>query len=193
MIHNKKNILLMQFLGDYKKEVYGRELVNKVPVSQKAIALALDELEKEGILKARKQGNIKYFRLNLANTEIKDALTAAEIMKKIDFLKKQRKLAHIFKKDSRIVGVFGSYALGTQRPDSDVDIFIAGKKQKEDYDAKGKTLDLNISIKYFTDKEFKSLLKKHDNLCKEIIKNHIILFGVEKFVNAAWEEYYALD
>jgi len=52
-------------LGDYNKEIYGRNIVNKVALSQKAIALTLDELEKEGILKSRKQGNIKYFKLNI--------------------------------------------------------------------------------------------------------------------------------
>lgn len=183
----------MLFLGNYKREIYGRELVGNIPMSQKAIALALDGLEKEGILKSRKQGNMKFFQLNILNTEMKDILISAELMKKINLFNKQRKLAHIFKKDSRIVGLFGSYTKGTQNQDSDIDVFIIGKKQKKDYDTIGKMLDMNISIKYFTDKVFKNLLNKQDNLCKEIIKNHVIIFGVERFVNMSWEDYHGLD
>ena len=78
-------MILKQYLGDYNKEIYGRNIVNKVALSQKAIALTLDELEKEGILKSRKQGNIKYFKLNIPNPNTKDLLSSAEMLNKTIF------------------------------------------------------------------------------------------------------------
>ena len=181
-----------QFLGDYNREIYGRAFTGKISLSQKSIALTLDHLEKEGILKSRKQGNIKYFHLNLENSEIKDILTSVELTRKINFLKKQRKLATIFKKDQRIVGIFGSYAKGSQKTNSDLDIFIIGKKIKDDYEQKGRTFDLKISIKYFTEKKFNDLLRKKNPLINEIIKSHILLFNTEKFVNLSWSNHYGL-
>src|SRR3989344_5038676 len=148
MLHNKEFEILEKFLGDFNKEIYGREIIGKVSMSQKAIALALDRLEKEGILASRKSGNIKYFRLNLENSEIKDIIISSEIKRKIIFLKKNKKLANLLRYDTRMVGIFGSYAKGTQKEDSDIDMFIIGKREKEDYDKKGKLFDLEISIKY---------------------------------------------
>ena len=65
MLHTKYFEVLKQFLGNYVAEIYGRMLVGKVPLSQKAIALALAELEEKGVLSSRSQGMIKYYRLNL--------------------------------------------------------------------------------------------------------------------------------
>lgn len=193
MLHNKYLEILKQFLTDYGRELYGRSLVGKVPLSQKGIALALEELEKKSILKSKKEGSIKFYRLNLMNSEIKDVVISTEITKKIEFFKKHRKIAHIFKKDDRIIGIFGSYAKEAEKDGSDIDVFVVGNKKKPDYDSQGKIYDLKISTVYFSEKEFKKLIKEKNNLCKEIIKNHIIIFGIEKFVNTVWRDYYGFD
>jgi predicted nucleotidyltransferase len=193
MIHNKEYNIIKQFLGDYNKEIYGRGLTGKVKMSPKSIALELGRLEKEGLLKSRKSGNMKYFRLNTAKSETKDVLVSAEITRKMELLKKQRTLANIFRKDDRIVGIFGSYAEGAQKDSSDIDIFIIGTKRKKDYDEQGKFLDLPISIKYFPETEFLNMIKQKNNLLKEIAKKHIIIFGAERFVESLWSTYYGLD
>jgi len=193
MIHNKYFEILNMFSGDYRKEIYGRELIGKVSISQKGIALTLKELEKEGILKSKKKGSIKFYSLNLKYSQIKETIAMAELDKKTQFYQKHRKIAHIFKDDERIVGLFGSYAKGTQKTGSDFDIFIIGKKKPKDYDRKGEEFDLEISIKYFTEKGFKELLNKKNSLINEIIKNHIIFFSTEKFINMIWREYYDLN
>ena len=193
MLHNKYSEVLRQFLTDYGKELYGRGLIGKVPLSQKGIALALQELEKKGILKSKKEGNIKFYRLDLTSPEAKDTIILTEIANKIEFFKKHKKIAYILKKDERVVGIFGSYAKGTEKTDSDIDIFIIGGKKKQDYDIQGKIYDLNISTVYFSEKEFWKLIKEKNNLCKEIINSHIIIFGIERFVNIILRGYYGFD
>ncbi|HLD15278.1 MAG TPA: nucleotidyltransferase domain-containing protein [Candidatus Nanoarchaeia archaeon] len=164
--------------------------MGKIQLSQKAIALTLDELEKQGILKSRRQANLKYFSLNIKNQEVAELLITTELIKKINFLKKHRKLANIFKQDNRIVGIFGSYARGQETENSDVDLFIIGKKAKQDYNSIGKLFDVDISIKYFTEKQFNILIKEKNNLCREIIENHVLIFGIENFINTVWRDYY---
>ena len=193
MLHNKYSEILNQFLGDYSKRIYGRELIGKVPLSQKGIALDLEQLEKKGILKSEREGNIRFYRLNLMNPGIKDIVISAEISKKIEFFERRRKIAHIFRKDDRIIGIFGSYAKGIEKETSDIDVFIIGSKEKNDYNDQGKIYDLNISIIYFSEREFKNLIKEKNELCKEIIKDHIIIFSIEKFVNIIWGDYYGFD
>ena len=193
MLHNKHFQIIEQLTGNYEQEIYGRELIGKVSMSQKGIALALKELEEQSILKSKKRGSMKFYSLNLNYPHVKEIISITETMKKIEFLSKNRKIAHIFKDDSRIVGIFGSYAKKTHNPKSDVDVFIVGKKQKQDYDTKGKAFDFNISIKYFTQEEFKHLLNEKNNLLKEIVKNHIIVFGIEEFINIIRSSYYGFN
>jgi len=193
MLHNKIFEILIYYLGDYNREIYGREIVNKTKLSQKNIALTLEKLEKDNILKSRKSGNIKYYRLNIDNTEIKDVLLLIETLNKIKFFTKYRKIANLFKKDDRIVGIFGSYAKEMQKKESDVDVFIIGNKIKKDYDKLGNAFDMDISIKYFSKEEFKKLMRNKNNLFKEIFKNHLLIFGVEKFIDLVWSDYYGFD
>ena len=193
MLHNKYFWILERFLPDLGGEVYGRKLEGEIPISQKAIAIALDELEGKGILKSRKQGNIKYFSLNNKNPEAKDVILSAETMRKINFLNSHRKLAEIFKADDRVVGIFGSYSKGKETKSSDVDVFIIGPKVSRDYDKSGGLLDLDISIKYFLEKDFRKLARDKNNLIKEIIGNHILIFGAEKFIKIIWRDYYGFD
>lgn len=193
MIHNKYFEILKQFLGNYAKEIYGRELVGRVKLSQKGIALALEELEEKSILKSRKEGNLKHYGLNIAYSEIKDIIALAELNRKIEFFAKNRKMAHTFKSDERVVGVFGSYAKNTQKEGSDLDLFIIGSKKEPDYPAEGKKLDLDISIKYFTKTEWIKMLKEKNSLCKEIINNHVLIFGIESFTGILWGNYYGFN
>ena len=153
----------------------------------------MKKLENEGILKSRKKGNLKLYSLNLKYSQIKEIITITELYKKTKFYLKHRAIAHIFKKDERIVGIFGSYAKDTQKADSDFDVFIVGEKRPDDYNKKGEEYDLEINITYFTEKEFKELLNKKNNLTNEIIKNHVMIFNTEKFINTIWGEYYGLN
>lgn len=193
MLHNKYYGVLKQYLGDYGRETYGRKLVGKVNLSQKGIALALVELEKQSILKSRKQGPIKLYSLNGNNTEIKSTIAIVELMRKEEFLSKSRALAHLFRQDSRIVGIFGSYAKGSQKKDSDIDIFVIGKKKNNDYDLQGRKFNIEISIKYFSASQWAVLCKEKNNLCREIVSNHVLIFGAEKFIEIIWSDFYGYN
>jgi len=193
MIHNKQYKILNQFMGDYTREIYGRELIGRINISQKGIALALEELEQEGMLKSKKRGNMKFYSLNLKYSQIKEVIAMTELNRKMDFCLKNPKIGHIFRDDDRMVGIFGSHARGNQKIGSDIDVYIVGKRKGEAYDKKGKIYDLNISVKHFTEKEFERLLKQKNNLIKEIIKNHILIFNIEKFIDIVWKDYYGFD
>ncbi|MBI2549211.1 nucleotidyltransferase domain-containing protein [Candidatus Woesearchaeota archaeon] len=193
MIHTKYVTILSYFTNDFTKRMYGRQLVGKVNMSPKNIALTLNELESEGILTSQKQGNLKFFALSLRNPRIKDLLVQTEISKRIDFFTRHPKIEHIFRNDTRIVGIFGSYANRTEKSDSDVDCFIIGKKIHNDYDEKGKLFDLPMHMQYFTTKEFIRLLSQKNNLIKEMVNNHILLFGTEDFIQIVWRYFYGFD
>lgn len=185
ILHNE---ILVQFLDDYAKPIYGRQLVGKVSMSQKSIALELNRLEKEHVLNSRKVGNIKFFSLNIKNPAVKDILVAAELSRKRYFLQKHKVIANIFRHDSRIVGIFGSYAKDTQNDDSDLDVFIIGEGADE-FEERGRLFNIDVSVKYFSEDD----LSKPTPLVKEMIKNHIIIFNAEHFVDILWRDFYGFD
>ncbi|MFH1917680.1 MAG: nucleotidyltransferase domain-containing protein [Nanoarchaeota archaeon] len=185
MIHNKYYEIMRYFLAGYDKEVYGRELIKKVKISQKNIALTLDKLEKEGILSSKISGNIKYFSLNKKNSLIKSYLLLSEIEKSIEFFNKNPKIQQILGKIGNgedIICIFGSYAKETQKKSSDLDLFIVGKFDENEIKAISKDYGIGISIKGGTKSNFVSSLKEKNPLMEEILENHIIFSGYEQFI-----------
>lgn len=185
MIHNKYDEIMKQFLRDYGREIYGRELVKKVNISQKNIALTLEELEKTRILSSKTRGNMRYFFLNKSNLLYKKYLLLAEVENSIEFFKNNSKVGHILNKinkDGKIICVFGSYAKGIQKKSSDLDLFIVGKFDEKVIQMVGRDYNLEINIQGGSMSDFVSSLKGKDSLMNEILENHILISGYEKFI-----------
>lgn len=191
MIHNKYFEVFRIFLsGSYSRDTYGRELVNKVKLSQKNIALTLDEMEKEGILSSKTRGNLRHYFINKSNPLCKKYIMLAEIDKAIAFFKANPKIEHILNKikPTGIVCVFGSYAKGTPKKDSDLDLFITGKINEKEIKKLGEQYNIEISIKQCKHSEFIKALQENEPLVNEILENHIIITGYEEFVSGITEQ-----
>lgn len=175
---------MKHFIKGYNKEIYGRELIGKVKLSQKNIALTLGELEKQGILISKTKGNVKHYFLNKTNTLIEKYIVLTEVQRAVEFLEVNKKIKEFFYKINvkGIICVFGSYAKGIEKKDSDLDLFIIGDFNPDEIKKVGKSLGLEISIKSGTLKDFASSLKKEEPLLNEIIENHVIISGYERFV-----------
>lgn len=185
MIHNKYYEIMKHFLNGYDKKIYGRELVKKVNISQKNVALTLEEMEKEGVLSSRLKGNVRYFSLNKSNPLIDKYVLLAEIESSIMFLKKYPKISQILSQidnKNKIICVFGSYARGNQKKNSDLDLFIIGKFNEGEIKKIGQDYHLDINIKGCSKSDFISSLKSRSPLVNEILENHIIVSGYEDFV-----------
>ncbi len=186
-MHNKYFDVMKAFLGNYSLEVYGRGLVKKVKISQKNIALTLEELEKAGILSSKTRGNARHYSLNKNNPLIRKYIILAEIENSLEFLKKHPKISQILSKidSNQIICIFGSYSKGIETNDSDLDLLIVGQFDETRIKSIGEDYNLKISIKKCSETEFISSLKAKSPLLKEILENHVIISGYEEFVNLA--------
>ena len=175
---------MKEFLKDYNKEIYGRELVGKVKISQKNIALTLIKLEKLGILSSKIRGNTKYYFLNKQNGLIEKYLVFFEVGRCVDFLEKHQKISSFFEEIIflGIVCIFGSYAKGLEKKDSDLDLFVVGNYDEKKVNEIGEKFGIEISIKSGAKRDFRDMLKSKNPLVKEIIENHVIISGFEDFV-----------
>ena len=190
--------VLEEFLGDYKGSFTGRYIARKKSLNQKSVANTLNRLENEGVLKSTTVGRNKQFSLNLGDLEtVKNLILAAEHLRTASFLKKNPLIKEVFAKTRPvfhgIVVVFGSYAKGTQKKDSDLDVFVAGTYDRNRVSGVSELYNLQISVKNYPSGAFRRALKNRDILLNEILKSHFIIEGAEEFVNAVLRDYYGQD
>ena len=85
-----------------------------------------------------------------------------------------------------IVLAFGSYVKKTETKNSDIDICIISdnKEKAKELISRINLFPAHIEVHDFLFKEFESMLKtKEANIAHEIVKNNIILYGIENYYN----------
>ncbi|PIN89398.1 hypothetical protein COU61_03110, partial [Candidatus Pacearchaeota archaeon CG10_big_fil_rev_8_21_14_0_10_35_13] len=141
------------------------------------------------IITKEKIGNTNLVRINLIpNQEIYNV----EDKRTREFLTKNPRIK-LIQKDIEEVGypfmivlIFGSYVKNTQTKGSDIDLCIISdnKEIMKRLNQSLNLLSLKLEIQEFTTKEFISMIEKtQNNLGQEIIKNNIILYGIENYYN----------
>ncbi|MDD5331970.1 MAG: nucleotidyltransferase domain-containing protein [Candidatus Nanoarchaeia archaeon] len=176
MTQIKINYQFEVLLALLKKDLHGRELAKELKTSLTRIQLILNELSQYNILDYNKEGknHIYFIKKNII---AKTFILSAENYKLAKLLCKYNTLEPLFKEitqkyPNQMIILFGSYAKFNPKEDSDIDIYIDSidKKVKETIN----NINEKISVKFG---EF----NKEDLLIQEIIKNHIILQGGERF------------
>jgi DNA-binding transcriptional ArsR family regulator len=184
ILNNNILCILENFTGDYSKRIYGRDISKKLKMNQKTVSNVLNKLEKENILKFSIEGKNKYYYVNILKPDIKEIVKLVEINKKIKFIEKYKKFRELFNKfelrTDGILVVFGSYADFSSNEKSDLDVLIIGKNEEL------KDLEELYNIKINIVKIDKKKFDKDDILIREVIKNHIILKGIENFIELIW-------
>lgn len=173
------------------------DLIKKARISVDTSKKTLNELIESKVIeeeeiKGGKKILLRKFYPNLKTEEGKAVFTSIELERKQDFFKDHPELVgpinHLLREVSiDILIVFGSFAKRSETKDSDLDmLFISNKKMK---DKIGKacelafvTFDRNISPRIESLGKFKDNIT--DPLHKSIIRDHVILHGSEKFIEA---------
>ena len=176
MVQNKYNLELEIILVLLKDKLHLREIARTLNESHSTVSRKINELVKDSILDYKKEGKNKIFFIK-DNLKSKNYVYSAEIHKLNKLLRKHPELPIIFndikKNFSRgMIILFGSYAKGNPKENSDIDIYL----ETNDNSLKNKVKELNSKLSIKIGRfDTKSLL------IKEIIKNHIIIRGLENF------------
>lgn len=175
---NTLHLRVLSLFTDLTSQFFIREVARILHISSRSALIALDDLEQMGVLEAFPKGKIKLYALK--NTSVlENYLCLTESYKKTMFLDKHMKINDLMSNlNSDIILVFGSYAKGIEKKDSDIDILIIGDYDKTVVENFEKTYNLRVDIKKYNIDAFKST----DVLIREVIKNHIIITGTEKVV-----------
>jgi predicted nucleotidyltransferase len=176
MVQNKNNLELEIILVLLRNKAHLREIARTLNESHSTILRKINELLKENVLDYKKEGKNKIFFIK-NNLKAKNYVYSAEIHKLNNLLRKHPELSIIFEDlknnfSKGMIILFGSYAKGIPKKDSDIDIYLETNDNNIKTRVKETNSKLSIKIGKF---DTKSLL------IKEIIKNHIILRGLEDY------------
>lgn len=148
-----------------------RAIARALNVSPTAIAKALEELEKEGLVSVEKDEDTNHLSIEL-NRQNADIFW----MKRAENLRLLHECGLVDYLTERFPGgaiiLFGSYAFGEDTLNSDIDIAVIGCKEKPiDLSRFEKTLERTIVVQYYQD------LSTMDKNLRSSILNGITLHG----------------
>jgi len=157
----------------------------------------VNRLSRDDVIIKEKAGKAYLCSINLGTEKTIALVNLSEIEKKNEFYNSNKELKIILEDfvksiESAVnaisIVLFGSYAKGTVTKESDIDILLISKTKagidkttKEIYAKYGKEINPVI----MTSEDFKR--QKDRAIIKEVIKNHYVLYGVEKFVNLVFK------
>jgi len=179
---------LLKYLIENKNPQSIRTASKAIVIDYKNTYNLVSELQPE-IISKEKVGNTNLIKINLKSSP---EIYSVESKRTEEFLSKNLKLKVVksyidsLNYPFLIVLVFGSYVKNTRTENSDIDICIISddKAKINELQEKLSLLSLKIESQEFTIKEFISMIEKtQNNLGHEIVKNNIILYGVENYYN----------
>ncbi len=186
--------ILALYNDNYKKTLYLREIARKTKTDVNTTYPQLNKLEEMNILSSTIKGKNKEYVLNVDNLIAKYYIIMAEIFTTIRYLQKNFVIKKVMTElDSQIdapIILFGSFVKGGFTKESDIDLFVIGQKRKSKVVLEiGELVGRAVNIKFVDASKFLSGLKNNDPLINEVISNHIVLKGTDKFCDIMWRYY----
>ncbi|MBS7657087.1 nucleotidyltransferase domain-containing protein [Candidatus Bathyarchaeota archaeon] len=176
MVQNKNNLEFEIILLLLNGENHLRGIAKQLNESHSTVLRKLNRLVKENVLDFKKEGRNKVFFIK-KNLQSKNFVFNAERYKLLKLLKKYPEVSVIIedilkKCEERLIILFGSYAKFMAKKDSDIDVYVETRNKKVKEKIELVHSKINVKTGDFD---------QSSQLIKEIIKNHVILKGVEEF------------
>lgn len=169
------------FTRGYNKKMHGSEIARLLHLPQRTISRKLDLLCNFGILKFTREGKNKIYYLNKTTSAAKQFMILVEGYKAFAFVKKNSLAAQLFHERPCDLIVFGSYAKGNSKKDSDLDVvFLSGKNRKIEEFISKSPVEIHAHFSNLLDMDKK--IKGKDALALEIKENHVIFGNIEEIV-----------
>ena len=186
--------ILQLYRSDYKRSLHLREVARETRASVSPIHIQLKRLERMRVLSSTFKGRNKEYSLDLSNLLTKYYMTLAETFTSITFLERNFLIKKIVSElENRIqetIILFGSFAKGDATKESDIDPFTVTEQElKVHIDAAREVEGLigrKINVKSTCEAEFVKGFARGDPLIREVVSDHIILKGIDSFVNMMW-------
>jgi predicted nucleotidyltransferase len=173
--------ILSTFLMNPEGERYVREVARITGEDYKNVSRELRNLEEIGLLSSRNEGNLKFFGINkgfVIYDELKSIFMktkgAVGVLK--EAVSRGREIDYAF--------IYGSFAMGTERAESDIDVMVIGGISLEGVLAllRGpeEILSREINVSLYDLQEIQRRVKDSDPFIREVLGgSKIMLIGDE--------------
>ena len=168
--------ILEYFLLNPTKKTYIKELAKELNVSPASVIKYGDIYYREDLIKKEVKGNLHLYYTNNDNFRIRE-LKRAFYVNMIGELNIDK-----IAENPISVALYGSHANGTFDEKSDIDLLIIGIKEKINKDLIvkiGNKLGKEIQINIISMTNWENKKKEDDAFVKSVIKNHVLIKGVE--------------
>ena len=185
--------LLIPFSDNYSAESSASELARKSKIPQQTASRLLNKLVKLNLINYTKKGKNKLFYFDLEKQTTKIILNFIENQKALQFQLKIKEIPVVINeilKYCESLIIFGSYASDSFSKESDLDIVILGRSNKEEIKKIKQKQIIQINEHHVSYIEFARILKSKNPLSIEIMKNHVLFGEVSKIVDIFWRREY---
>ncbi|MFH1916050.1 MAG: nucleotidyltransferase domain-containing protein [Nanoarchaeota archaeon] len=177
MAKHGESLEILKLLIETREPLSIRQIAIQRKINYKSAYLAIQKLEKENVITAKKIGNTTAC---VFQPIVHPLIFTAEWERKETFLKNHPALKDRLQgMTNTIVLLFGSYAKHTQDKHSDIDLLVITDSEQN---RKLSGLSSKIHINTITFEEFTSMAKTREySLVSEAMKHNIILTGIEEY------------
>ena len=182
--------MLLPFSVNYISRFSASELARLSNVPQQTASRCLNELVKLNLIDYKKEGRNKLFYFDLRKHTSIIILNIIECHKAMLFQLKMKEISVIINeilKNCESLIVFGSYASEDFTKESDFDIVILGKFDKEQIKKIKQKQIIEINEHYASYNDFKKILASKNPLAIEIMKNHVLFGDISRIANIFME------
>lgn len=179
--------VLAWFFMHPDENYFVRQIANILKEDSTNLSRELSSLEKAGILTSARQGPLKYFQAN-KNCSFFNELKGL-VLKTIGVIGELKSSLEKFP-EIKIAFIYGSYAKGEEKADSDVDLILIGDVDLDRFDSYVSSIEkkLGRTVNYVTYdyREFQSKKNKKDGFIMDVLSDKkIMLIGDERGIKEA--------
>ncbi|MBS3107333.1 nucleotidyltransferase domain-containing protein [Candidatus Woesearchaeota archaeon] len=182
----KNQLKILKFLIENSQSFSILEISKRLKLNYKIAFEDIMKLKDEGLININKLGNSNQCRFS---NKFNEKVLKTEIVRKENLLK-NKSIYALYKWITEIENpfliclIFGSYSRGAQSKHSDIDVCLISDDEKtiKEFEQIASIMHSSVHLSDFSTKDFLSMLKTIEpNVGKEILKNRVILKGIENF------------
>jgi len=196
-------LILKTMSKDLSKWYYTRELAKLSKVSLGTVSSEFSKLVKAGLVEQKREGQEKYYKLNLANPRTRKLCELFETDKREALFNENRRLAWILEDfikrasesvpEAQSIILFGSAARGQITPRSDIDVLVlTPDSQEQQFKRLMDSIDrlagetsgrhpAKLAPVVMMMKDFEKSIKDKKRFAVDVLKDGVVLFGQERY------------
>ncbi len=175
---SKKLDIIALCTGRDTSSISGREIARRLSLSPQTALTSLNQLVQQGILRSTRKGRNREYLLNLDSLAARLMVLLMEHWRALNALHNAelRVVLEDLLPHAEAIIVFGSFAKGTEKSGSDVDLLVIGRADAGRMRAIARGYPRTVNMEFVSRREWEKSMREQRPLAIEVAESHL-LFG----------------